>query len=299
METFYDKEHTIISDEPLTFTPDYQKKIRIGIENIAIELQDTKIRTFLTEYVTLIGKTYYPGKRYHNTYFITGTRVNSCTSIKHHLTKHIYKFGRHLRIRYDNQPIQNSQQQNEEVQQETELDQPTIQPQQQLQEENSEDEHNSQQKSEDEHQTSEDEQQNIPVTQTQYVPQTQKDLQEKIPTPNTHDTPNIENDEEPFITIKHRKKRKTQVQTPITIQNDHQSTLWWKIPLGERKEPKYKMNPNELYHKISPEQKERYYTKKTENQYGAPLLKDCERRLRGRLRRLAPAELTCTESEQS
>ena len=66
-------------------------------------------------------------------YFVTGTRVYTRTTIKEHLPKCIYKFGRHLRIRYDdNQPIQNLQQQNEirqeidnqqneETQQETEL----------------------------------------------------------------------------------------------------------------------------------------------------------------------------------
>ena len=109
MENLCEEEHFI--------TNDYQKKIRISIENIPIELQDTKIRTFLSYYETLVGNTYYPGKRYKNTHFITGTRVYSCTTITNHLPKHIYKFGRYLRIRYDNQPVQNQQQQNKEIQQ--------------------------------------------------------------------------------------------------------------------------------------------------------------------------------------
>ena len=115
METSCQDEHYTFT-EPITFTPDYDKKIRISIENIPIELKDTTIRKFLSQYGTLVGKTYFPRKRYENTYFITGTRIYSCTNIKEHLPKHIYKFGRHLRIRYDNQPTQNK-----ELQQETEL----------------------------------------------------------------------------------------------------------------------------------------------------------------------------------
>ena len=89
MEAFCQEEHLMLGD-PTTFTPDYQSKIRISIENVPIELPHTKIRT-LSKYATLV------------TYFITGTRVYSCTTIKEHLQKHIYTFGRHLRIRYDNQ----------------------------------------------------------------------------------------------------------------------------------------------------------------------------------------------------
>lgn len=45
METFCKEEHFIIS-EPFIFTPDYQKKKRISIENVTTELHDTKMRTF-------------------------------------------------------------------------------------------------------------------------------------------------------------------------------------------------------------------------------------------------------------
>lgn len=63
-----------------------------------------------------MAKIYYPGKRYENAYFITGTRIDSCANIKERLPKHNYKFGSHLRIRYDNQPTQNLQQQHKETQ---------------------------------------------------------------------------------------------------------------------------------------------------------------------------------------
>ena len=119
METFCQDEHYIWNNIQL-FIPDYREKIRISIENIPIELQDKKIRTFLSQYVTLVGNTYYPGKRFENTHFITGTRIYSCTTITNHLPRHIYKFGRYLRIRYDSHPTQNQQQQNEEIQRETE-----------------------------------------------------------------------------------------------------------------------------------------------------------------------------------
>ena len=98
MGTFCKEEHYIKNDS-VVFTPDYQKKIRISIENIPIELQDKKIRTFLSQFVTLVGNTYYPRKRYENNHFITGTennhfitgtRIYSCTTITNHLPKHIY-----------------------------------------------------------------------------------------------------------------------------------------------------------------------------------------------------------------
>ena len=51
-------EHIII-EYTITFNSDYQKKIRISIENSPIELADAKIRQFLNNCVTLIGNTYY------------------------------------------------------------------------------------------------------------------------------------------------------------------------------------------------------------------------------------------------
>lgn len=58
METFCEEEH-FIQTEPMTFIPDYQKRIRISIENIQIELIDAKIRTFLSQYANLVGETHY------------------------------------------------------------------------------------------------------------------------------------------------------------------------------------------------------------------------------------------------
>ena len=103
MEEFSLNEHNII-EYTITFYQDYEKKIRISIENLPIELSDAKIRQFLNNYVALIGNTYYPGHRYENKHFITGTRVYSCNEITNHISRHIYKFGQYLRIRYDNQP---------------------------------------------------------------------------------------------------------------------------------------------------------------------------------------------------
>ena len=75
METFCEEEHHITETIKMNFIPDYHRKIRISIENIPIELQDTKIRNFLSDYVTLAGNTYYPGYRYQNINYITGTGV--------------------------------------------------------------------------------------------------------------------------------------------------------------------------------------------------------------------------------
>ena len=68
---------------------------------------------FLSNYATLFGNTYYPGHSYQNIHYIAGTRVYFCTTITNHLLKHIYKLGRFLCIRYDNQP-QNQYQETQE-----------------------------------------------------------------------------------------------------------------------------------------------------------------------------------------
>lgn len=195
MEVFC-QEHLMLGD-PTTFTPDYQNKIRISIENISIELPHTKIRT-LSKYATF-------------TYFITGTKVYSCTTIKEHLQKHTYTFGRHLRIRYDNQLTQNE----EETQQERELqdNNNTSDTEEQLprnctytQQEIQQDT-NSQQTSEEEYHTSENEQQ---TTHTLSTKEKQQEQQEETPIPNIHKTPDIttENDEQPFITVRKKLKEK-------------------------------------------------------------------------------------------
>ena len=82
-------------------------RIRISIENVPIELPDKKVKTFLLEYTTVAGKTYYPGIKHENKYFITATRVYQCIKLLQHIPIQIYKFVRYLRIRYDSQPKSN------------------------------------------------------------------------------------------------------------------------------------------------------------------------------------------------
>ena len=101
---FCEHEHTILTDTLAKFTPDYYDRTRISVENLPIELPDEDVKKFLSTYVQPIGKTYYTGKRHHNKYYTTGTRVYQCIYIKQHLPRHIYQFGRYLRIRYDSQP---------------------------------------------------------------------------------------------------------------------------------------------------------------------------------------------------
>ena len=145
-----------------------------------------------------------------------------------HLLRHLYQFGRYLRIRYDSQPNSLTITDDTNKSQDTPAPekQPTPQPQHQLQQDT-----HSQPTSENEHQTSEDEQQTSTSTESSetneiiYIPETQQEIQqetpirqtpylpEETPTPNTYETPNFENDEQPFITITKRKKQNTETET--------------------------------------------------------------------------------------
>ena len=49
----------------------------------------------------IIGKTYYPEQRYENTHYTTQT-VYFCKIITDHIPKHIYHFGKYLRMHYGN-----------------------------------------------------------------------------------------------------------------------------------------------------------------------------------------------------
>ena len=61
---------------------------------------------------------------------------------------------------------------------------------------------------------------------------------------------------------------------------------WWRSSVSKKiKEPKYDINPNELYYRISEEDRETYY--EPEGTYGAPLLKRSERRMSAILRKQA------------
>ena len=102
---FCEQVHTLLQNLTIIFIPDYQERVRISIENLPIELPDEKVRNnFLSRYVTPIGKTYYTGKRHNNKFYTTVTRVYQCTHLEQHIPRHVYEFGRYLRIRYDSQP---------------------------------------------------------------------------------------------------------------------------------------------------------------------------------------------------
>ena len=105
---FCEHEHTILTDTIAIFIPDYYDRTRISVENLPIELPDEDVKKFLSTYVQPIGKTHYTGKKHHNKYYTTGTRVYQCIHIKQHIPRHIYHFGRNLRIRYDSQPPSDS-----------------------------------------------------------------------------------------------------------------------------------------------------------------------------------------------
>ena len=159
--------------------------------------------------------------------------------------QYIYKFRRHLRIRYDNQPIQNLQQQNEQIQQEIENQQnEETQQEAELQENNDisdaeeelprnivytqqetpttniQQDNNSQQTSEDAqtsedgHLTSEDEMQ---TTQTSETYEKQQKIQIQIPQPKN---------------------------MPLSAKKVFD---WWTSPVNNNiTHPKYEMTPNRL-----------------------------------------------------
>ena len=105
---FYEQEHTLLPDILVEFIPDYYDRTRISIENLPTELPDEDVQELLSTYATPIGKTYYTGKRHKKKYYTTGTTVYQCVHLRQHLPRHIYKFGRYLRIRYNSQPTPDS-----------------------------------------------------------------------------------------------------------------------------------------------------------------------------------------------
>ena len=104
---FCQNEH-LLHDVPVLFLPDYHERIRISIENLPIELPDTEVKNFLSIHATPIGTTCYTGQKYNNKYYTTGTRVYQCIKLIQHLPRHVYEFGRYLRIRYNTQPTPTS-----------------------------------------------------------------------------------------------------------------------------------------------------------------------------------------------
>ena len=111
-----DSDH-ILLDTPIFFEPEYYQKIHISIENIPIELPDDEVKNFLSTYTTTRkGKTYYPGIKHSNKFITNGTRIYQCIKINQHIPRRIFYFGRYLRIRYDEQPQDNNQEQQQQQQ---------------------------------------------------------------------------------------------------------------------------------------------------------------------------------------
>ena len=64
------------------------------------------MKKYVTSYqhiLHLLEKLFTLGKD-NNKYHTTGTRVYQCTHLEQHIPRHVYEFGRYLRIRYDSQP---------------------------------------------------------------------------------------------------------------------------------------------------------------------------------------------------
>ena len=87
-----------------TFYPDYYERKIISIENLPTELPDKEVKSFLSQYLTLTGKTYYPGIKCQNKFITTGTRIYQYNNILQHIPRHIYYFCRYFQIRYNEQP---------------------------------------------------------------------------------------------------------------------------------------------------------------------------------------------------
>ena len=60
---FCNNEHLLLHDVPVLFSPDYNERIRISIDNLPIEFPDKDVKNFLPVYGTPIGTTYYTGKK--------------------------------------------------------------------------------------------------------------------------------------------------------------------------------------------------------------------------------------------
>ena len=104
---FYNTEHQLLTNTYVHFEADYHDKIQISMENVPIELPNREVKTFLSEYATPIGKTYYPEITNKNKKFTTGTRVYQCIKLKKDIPRHLYEFGKYLRICYDSQAKSN------------------------------------------------------------------------------------------------------------------------------------------------------------------------------------------------
>ena len=246
---FADTDH-ILLDTPISFEPEYYQKIHISIENIPIELPDDEVKIFLSTYTkTIKGKTYYPGIKHSNNFITTGTRIYQCIKINHHIPRRIFYFGRYLRIRYNEQPqdnnqeqqlqqtdnedkTQQSQQTDNELQDINELQPQTLLDEQQLTNESEppEDEQNTTENIQTQH-TPIPQQFDTPIIQhqTQTIPKTQQQTpttKTDIPILDTdlNDTP----DNHPLIKVTKRRK-KLQPDSPTTT-SEVNNSIWWSTP---------------------------------------------------------------------
>ena len=272
LEDFCKWEYELPPDQYVSFEPDYHSRIRISIENIPIELPDKEVRTFLSEFITIIGTTYFPGTRFHIKHFTTGTRVYQGIKLQKHLPRYLYQFKRHLRIRYDSQPKNII---TEQLQDLIEYGQSENLPQ----------------TTEDETQSYNEDLQKDQLSQQTDDNETQslnKDVPPEIDirSPDTQQETQQETSQQEI-----QKEIQQQIQIEIPEprgipQYAKKSFNWWRSPVNEEiKEPKYDINPNKLYHNISEEDRQKYYEPETEEPYGAPLLKPSEIRMPAILRK--------------
>ena len=94
LEGFCKSDHQTLSDIYVQFEPGYHTRQLISLENIPTELPDREVETFLSEYVTVLGKMYYPGIRHNNKYFTIRTRVYQCVKLQKHFPRDLYQFSR-------------------------------------------------------------------------------------------------------------------------------------------------------------------------------------------------------------
>ena len=106
LKKFCEAKHLLSLNTYVKIESDYYTRIRTSIENIPVKLPDMD-KTLLSDHTTVIGKTYIPVIKHNNKYFTTETRIYLCIKLLQDIPKHIYKFRRSLRIRYDSQLITN------------------------------------------------------------------------------------------------------------------------------------------------------------------------------------------------
>ena len=260
--TFTNTEHSLL-DIHITFYPNYYERRRISIENLPIELQDKEVKTFLSEYVTLIGKTNYPGIKSQNKYFTTGTRIYQCTTILKHIPKHIHYFGRYLRIRYNEQAehdtdfIQQQQPQTQQPEQDTvlQLDPDTTEPE-------------------------------LPRNMTFIQCEQSQTLPLCTPTPHLFDTSNMLDKQQPEVEEEHQetpqhkansKQKQNQNQRPYKTKK-HSKTIikWWinTTKINNVNKHRYSLDTGTLLETISDKDRQRVFQEVIDGKFKYRLRRD-------------------------